>query len=224
MKLIPFFIILCSTLAGAVEPPFPSSAILNAALGNPLPAQTRSQLDENLKAYPSCDFLYLPLLKLRDPQAFKDYISRSGQDSLLLLYLLREREAYAKELEGARLGPMEILKRLFWVNKIEPKAGACPAGIRASRVVFDGYAEEISEECYAFALSYHSGDTARTESVEWCGPLVKDEAMESLPELMKKYSIPFLHRSTIVNKDTDTFKAGEPAKGKSTEKKDGKNP
>jgi hypothetical protein len=171
-------------------------------------------LEENLKAFPACDLLYIPLLKQREAQAFKDYIMRAGQDSLVLLYLLREHEAYARELEAARLTPMDILKRLMWINKSGPKAGACPAGYRPSRVVFDGYTDEITEECYTVVLAYHSGDSARSESLAWCGPLEKDQGEEDAASLMKQYKIPLLHRHIIQEKKE---MARKPPKGSSTE-------
>jgi len=191
---------LSAALASAATPPFPASALLNSTLGVPLSAEIKAQLQESLKAHPGCDLLYLPLLRQRDLQAFKDYIARSGVDSLILLYFLRERETYHAELDAVHWGPMDILKRLFWINASAPKADVCPASIAPNRVIFDGYTEEVTEDCYTAGLSYHMGDIPQTVTLTFCGPLDKEAGAQDIPALMTRYKIPLLHRRMVDSK------------------------
>ena len=195
MRRIFVLLFLISAPAFTATPPFPASALLSSTIGVPLSAEVRAHLQESLKAHPGCDLLYLPLLRQRDPQAFKDYTARSGADSLILLYLLRERETYHAELDAVHWGPMDILKRLFWINASAPKTDACPASIPLNRVVFDGYTDEMTEECYTASLSYHTGNIPLTVTIPFCGPLDKETGAQDISDLMKRYKIPLLHRT-----------------------------
>ena len=188
---------------GAAVPQIPSAGLLSSALGVPLSSEVRAQIGESLKAHPGCDLLYLPLLKERDAQGFREYAAKAGQDSLMLLYLLREREAYGPQLEAVHWGPMEILRRLLWVNPNAPGAQACPEGIRPTRVMWDGYTDEVAEECYSASLNYHFGDVPQTVTLSFCGPLDKEGGMQDFAALMKQYAIPHLHRRIIELRPTD---------------------
>jgi hypothetical protein len=184
----------------AASPPIPATGLLSSALGVPLSTEARTQLRESLKVHPGCDLLYLPLLKEREAQAFQEYAAKAGQDSLMLLYLLREGETYRPQLEAVHWAPMEILKRLLWINPNAPREDLCPEGIRPTRVVLDGYTDEVAEECYSATLGYHFGDVPQTVTLTFCGLMDKEGGMQELPALMKKYGIPLLHRRIIERK------------------------
>jgi hypothetical protein len=202
MRPITVLLFLLSAMAAAATPPFPASALLSSTLGVPLSTEAKAQLAESLKANPGCDLLYLPLLRQRDVQAFKDYTSRAGTDSLILLYFLRERETYRPELDAVHWDTMSILKRLLWVNGSAPKPGICPSPITPTRVVFEGYTDEITEECYTATLTYRMGDTPQSVTFPFCGPLEREGGTQDFSGLMKQYKIPTLHRSMIEIKRT----------------------
>lgn len=202
LRLLPVLLALAAALPAAV----PDRALAQGLLGLTLTAPARAQLTEALAAHPRCDLLYQPLLKARDGQAFKDYFAKAGGDSWVLVYLLRERETYRDELAAARMDPLRLLERLFWANGAPPKADLCPWPGPLPKVEFDGYSDEVTDECYTLILTYRIDREPGQITVPWCEPLEKDAKFQAVTQLMKRAGVPLLHRSVIQQKNVDELK------------------
>ena len=194
------------TAAVAAPAGIPDKSIAQSLLGWPLTASARIQLAEALKANPACDLLYHPLLKVRDAQAFKDYFQKAGTDGWVLLYLLRERETYQQELAAAHMDPMKLLERLLWANKLPAKEGGCPWPGPTPKVAFEGYTDEITDDCFTFTLTFRLDGEPSQLSIPWCDPFEKDSMLEEATRLFKSAGVPLLHRNIIQRRSADELK------------------
>ncbi len=207
-----FAALILTALASALPAAVPDQPLAQSLMGWPLTPSARAQLTEALAAHPGCDLLYLPLLKAREVQAFKDYFVKAGTDSWVLLYLLRERETFGPELEAARRDPMKVLERLFWANNLPPREGLCPWPGPVPKVRFEGYTDEITEECYSLTLTYRMDGEAGNLSLDWCAPMEKDARLKEANRLFKKAGIPLVHRNIVQQRNIDELKLPPPAK------------
>ena len=193
-------------ISAALPAALPDKPLAQSLLGWPLSPGAKAQLAEALEAHPGCDLLYQPLFRARDGQAFKDYFAKAAQDAWVLLYLLRERDTYGAELTAARMDAAKLLERLLWANGLPPKADLCPWAGPLQKVEFDGYSDEVTDECYSFVLTYRMDGQAGQISIPWCGPLEKDAMFQEITGLMKRAGVPLLHRSIIQQKNADELK------------------
>jgi hypothetical protein len=193
-------------LAAALPAALPEKPMVHTLLGFPLTAPARAQLAEALAAHPACDLLYLPLLKARDGQAFKDYFLKAGRDPWVVLYLLRERVTFAEELTGARKDPLKLLERLLYANGLPFKEGLCPWEGAAHPLPVDGYSDEITDECYTLVLTYRFDGDPGQLSFDWCGPLEKDAALQEATRIFKQAGVPLMHRNIVQKRDASELK------------------
>ncbi len=201
--LLPALLALAAVLPAAL----PEKPMAQTLLGFPLTAPARAQLTEALAVHPACDLLYLPLLKARDGQAFKDYFLKAGRDPWVVLYLLRERMTFDAQISGARKDALKLLERLLYANALPFKDGLCPWEGAVHSLQMDGYTDEVTDECYTLVLTYRMDGEPGQLSLDWCGPLEKEAALEEATRIFKQAGVPLMHRNIVHKRDASELKS-----------------
>lgn len=160
---------------------------------------SKKNLIEWVNNYPNCDFFYIPFLKEKDLNSFKDYFLKAGTEPLLLLYLLRNYEYFQEALKNIKIDKLELLKRFLWALQNESQKKNCPEGINIRRPELSGFLDEISPSCYNLFLLYSTGEYKDSIDFHFENEFDLEIQREEMLKLMQKYKIPLLHRKIIQN-------------------------
>lgn len=172
------------------------NGIAESLLGFKIENSKKEEIKKNIQNYPKCDFFYIPLLKEKDDITFSNYFKDSGNEPIILLYLLKNYEYYEENLKKNRFDKFELLKRFLWTMEIE-KINNCPLNINISKPEILGFQDEISSDCYNLFLIYSTGEYQDSINFSYCEEYNKDYFKDELLKLMKRYKIPLTHRNII---------------------------
>jgi hypothetical protein len=179
---------------------------LETSLGFKLDSTSIENLKKNIENYPKCDFFYVPLLKEKDEIAFKNFFNNSGNEPIILLYFLRNYDAYEDILKKNKIDKIELLKRFLWAEQIEREKNFCPFNINSKKPKILGFQDEVSSECYKLFFLYSISEYNDSIEFSSCEPILKEAIQEDLLNLMKRYKIPLVHRNIIETKQQKIIK------------------
>lgn len=181
-------------LTGDLQKPFYLEGFVENFLGFNMEESSKENLKENIKNYPNCDFFYIPLLRERDSNAFKEYFINSGNEPLFILYLLKNFEFYEENLKNIKVDKMELLRRFLWTLQIEKKENRCPFNLNLKKPEIKGFQDEISEDYYKLFLIFSFGNYQDSIVFIFDKEFEREIKKEEILKLMQKYKIPLLHR------------------------------
>lgn len=159
----------------------------------------KEKLQEKLKEFPNCDFFYIPFLKEKDLNSFKDYFLKAGTEPLLLLYFLRNYEYFQEIFIDLKIDKVELLKRFLWALQIDKERKNCPPEIKIKKPKIMGFQDEIFPSCYNLFLVYSIGEFQDSVHFYFENEFDWEAQREEILKLMQKYKIPILNRNIIQN-------------------------
>lgn len=192
MNFLIFFIFLFN-----IDKKFYMDGFIENSLGFKLDNKAIENLKKNIENYPECDFFYVPLIKEKDEDAIKVFFKKSGTEPAILLYLLKNFDIYEEILKKLKIDKIELLKRFLWANHNEKKENLCPFNLNFKKITLKGFQDEISSECYKLFIIYAFEEYQDSIEFSSCMPILKENLLEDLSSLMKRYKIPLLHRHII---------------------------